>query len=888
MAGGACFAGKKSARPAGNAGPLAANNPRPEPKIRNFFRWFVAVPLALGAALGGAVALWGAAWLGTTAARLPDADGHAAGDPALATVLLSRGGTEIARYYRENRTWTPYRKIGNPVRQALLATEDHRFFDHAGVDGRRLAEAAWQTLRGDRQGGSTITMQLVRNRYGQIADDPPYARKAKEVLMALKLERAFDKKDILEAYLNTVSFGHGAHGIGAAAKVYFDTTAAALGPARAALLVGMLKGPSRYSPTGHPERAQRRRNLVLRQMQKRGFLSERRARRLRSEPLLLKMERPSLAGSPAPHFAEAVRRRAERWAAANGRDFYTGGLRIHTTLDVSMQKKARASVSTQARKLQAVAAYEWSRSAPRLLSEKIAPYVQRAQAGAFEPFARLFTERPALARSHARRSARYRQALRAGADSSAVLERLLGDAAFTDSLRRAVARLRAGLVAVAPQTGMVRAYVGARDFENDQYDKVGLARRQPGSTFKPVVWAAALQHGFAPHDVMRGGELPDPFTANRRRQAGTGGLTLADGLAYSSNRMAKALTRTVGPHEVARTARRLGIRSPLRAVPSLALGTSEVRLLELTGAYAALADDGRPQAPRLITRIAGPDGRTLRRFSPKRRERALSRHPHYTLLDLMRGVIDRGTGRPLRKDWQMRGADLAGKTGTTQQNADGWFLAMHPELVAGAWTGFNDRRVAFRTEHWGHGSSNALRLVGSFLEKIFAAHPSWTEATFAPPPGYRTSRPPRARPLDSAYTGYETVAGAYEADPAATDHRLRDAVGQGLDSTRAGLSANGGARDDELPRRAAAPEAALRNTLPERAPGASAGASEDAARGSSATGGDALQPAPVPAPPTGSANPDSSAPREAPASLRAGQLDERIGTRRDTARDEEQ
>jgi penicillin-binding protein 1A len=836
----------------------------------------VAVPLALGATLGGAVALWGAAWLGTTAARLPSADGGAAGDPALATVLLSRGGKEIARYYRENRTWTPYQRIGKPVRRALLATEDHRFFGHAGVDWRRLAGAAWQTLRGERQGGSTITMQLVRSRYAKIADDPPYARKAKEVLMALKLERASGKKDILEAYLNTVPFGHGAHGIGAAAQTYFDTTAAALGPARAALLVGLLKGPSRYSPTAYPERARQRRNLVLRQMQKRGVLSEKRARRLRSGPLLLKISRPSLAGSPAPHFAEAVRRRAERWAAEHGHDFYTGGLRIHTTLDLSMQKKARASVRAQARKLQAVAAYEWSRAAPRLLSENIAPYVQRAQAGAFEPFARLFDQRPALARSHARRSARYRQAFRAGADTSADLERLLSNAAFRDSLRRTVARLRAGLVALAPQTGAVRAYVGGRDFERDQYDKVSLAQRQPGSTFKPFVWAAALQRGFAPYDAMRGGELPDPFATNHRRQADAGGLTLRDGLAYSSNRMASALTRAVGAPEVARMARRLGIQSPLRAVPSLALGTSEVRLLELTSAYAALAGDGRPQAPRLVTRITGAEGRTLQRLAFQQRDRVLSRHARYTLLDLMRGVIDRGTGRPLRRDWQMRGADLAGKTGTTQNNADGWFLTMHPELVVGAWTGFDDRRVTFRTEHWGHGSSNALRLVGSFLEKMLAARPSWREATFAPPPGYRSPRPPRARSLDSAYTGYETVAGAYGADPTATDHRLRDAVGQGLDSARAGLSSDS-ARSSDLTRRGSTPEAAPRNALPERGPPTP----RDSTHASS--GSEALQPAPVSTPPAGGASADSNTRSGAPAPVRTGELDERVGTRRDTS-----
>jgi penicillin-binding protein 1A len=833
------------------------------------------VPLSVSAALVGALALWGAGYLFFSSARLPAPQTMSTDPPPLATVLYTRGGTEIARYYRENRTWTPYRRIGKPVREALLATEDHRFYRHGGVDWRRLAGAAWQTLRGHRQGASTITMQLVRNRYDAVAAAPPYERKVKEILMALKLEEAFSKKRILEAYLNTVPFGHGAHGIGAAAKTYFDTTAAALGPARAALLVGMIKGPTRYSPTLHPKRATARRNLVLRQMHKRGFLSSARLRRLRAEPLLLDLASSSLDGSPAPFFAEAVRRRVERWAADNGYDVYTDGLQIHTTLDLDMQRAAQAAVRTQARKLQAVAAYEWSQRAPHLLSEHIAPYVRRAKSEPFEPFARLWDERPALARAHLRRTARYRRALhRSSADTGAVVRRLRSDAAFMDSLRRQVARLRAGLVAMTPRTGAVRAWVGGRDFQNDQYDKVGLARRQPGSTFKPFVWTAALDHGFEPYDALRGGELPDPFAARRSRASG--GLTLRNGLIYSSNRMARALTRAVGPGAVARTARRLGIESELRAVPSLALGTSEVRLLEMAAAYAPLANGGVRTEPRLLTRIENAEGRPIEQFAPRRSggapanpsgERALSRHTAYTVLDMMRGVVDRGTGAPLRSDWRMRGADLAGKTGTTQNNADGWFLAMHPRLVVGAWTGFDDRRVAFRTEHWGHGSSNALRLVGSFLEQVFAAHPNWAEKSFEPPPGYRRpASPPAGGPLDSAYAGYETVGDAYGADPTATDHRLRDAVGQGLDS----------ARYDRVPQ-SADPEAALRRDLPARADSVQ----QTPPRGDASARNDTLRrPAPVRRQPPDEGDPDTSQHR-APAPVGAGDLEERAGPRRD-------
>jgi penicillin-binding protein 1A len=706
------------------------------------------------AMLGGAAALLlvGAlAALGyalSTVPRLPELRAGRMPSAARATTVYTADGKQLARLYRENRTWVRAGRIASSVKDALVATEDRRFYEHGGVDLRRVAGAAWSTLRGDREGASTITMQLARNLYPKkIGRAPALRRKTKEMLTAIKMERQYAKREILEMYLNTVAFGYNAFGIEAAAQTYFGARAARLGPAQAALLVGMLKGPSRYNPVRHPERARERRNVVLRQMAKYSFLEKGRAERLQQQPLDLDLHLPGSSSDLAPHFAQHVRARLQRWADTSGYDLYADGLRVHTTLDSRLQRLARRAVAEETAGLQAVAGYEWSRADPDLLSEKTDAYERARQNDRFEPFAHFWQERRDLVRRYVRRTPRYRRLVRQGATPDSALHRLTKDAAFMDSLRTARTRPEAGLVSIEPGTGYVKTWVGGRDFERDQYDHVALARRQPGSTFKPFVYAAAVDEGYAPGDRIRdvvrtyrfaGGERWRPRNAH-----GSSGrrMALRDGLAYSVNTVTAKLMAEVGPSAVARTARRLGVRSELDAVPSLALGTSPVSLLELTSAYATLANNGRRHPPVTITRIEDADGEVIARFAPDARE-ALNPYTAYATLDMMRGVIGRGTGSRIRWQWDLGEYDLAGKTGTTQRSADGWFLLMHPQLVTGAWVGFNDQNLTFRSDFWGQGGHNALALVGSFYRRITDA-PSFnlSERRFRRPPGYREPEP---------------------------------------------------------------------------------------------------------------------------------------------------
>lgn len=690
-----------------------------------------------------------AAYVGALYRSLPD---PATADDALATASLvyAADGSVLARFHAENRTWTPYARLSPYVTAALVATEDRRFFRHGGVDVVRIAGAAWQTLRGAREGASTLTMQLARNRYPEaIGRAPGLERKLKEALMALRLERRLDKTALLELYLNTVSFGRTAYGIDAAARTYFGAAAATLDPAQSALLVALLKGPSHYDPVRHPVRARARRDLVLRRMRDEGYLAAADYDRWRAAPLGL-APTAAAGADTAPHFVVHVRRWAEAWAAEHGYDLYRDGLRFHTPLDPALQRLAQDAVAEQGAALDAVAGYEWSRRVPDVRSRDAAAYAAHRDAGRHVPYAALWTLRPSLFDAYARRTDRYRRRVARDGRPEDALAALRRDAAFADSLRRAVARLEAGLVALDPRTGHVLAWVGGRDFDAAQYDHVAQARRQPGSTFKPILYAAALDRDHAPTDVFADSAVTYGGTWRPTNDGGASGraLTLRDGLVYSKNTVAARLMDDVGPARVALVARRLGITSTLAEVPSLALGTSEVTLLEMAGAYAALAAGGARRTPVVVTRVEDRAGRVLARFGHDAAP-VLAPHTAYTVVDLLRDAVDRGTGRRLRTVHGLRG-DVAGKTGTTQDNRDGWFLALHPQLVVGAWVGFDDPRLTFRTDYWGQGGHNALDVVGTLLRRAEDAGRLRPDARFAPPPGYRSPTP---EPTDAAPAG---------------------------------------------------------------------------------------------------------------------------------------
>jgi penicillin-binding protein 1A len=627
--------------------------------------------------------------------------------------VLSADGKELAVYRWANRDWVKLADISPNVVNALIATEDHRFYQHFGLDWRRTASAALHTFSGDRQGGSTITQQLARNRYpDDIGRAPTLTRKLKEAITALKIEALYSKDEILETYLNTVPFLYNAFGIEMAARTYFDKSARQLDVLEAATLIGMLKGNSYYNPVLNPQRALERRNIVLAQMVKRGKLDAARFQALSKRPLRIDFERQVEEPGPAAHFAQQLRKWLISWADSNDYNLYTDGLVIHTTIDARLQAMANQALARQGNQLQSIANAAW---APR--------------AG--------WTESRGLVQQFVRETPEYRAAVAGGQTDADALNHLMRDNAFMLNLRQTKTRVQAGFMALDPATGEIRAWVGSRDFTVDAFDHVAQARRQPGSTFKPFVYGAAFARGQSPDETfidqpveikLAGGEIWRPTDES----AATGrAMSLRDGLVYSKNTITAQLVQTLGADRVARLARAMGVRdSKLEEVPSLALGTSPVTLKEMVTAYGTIANGGQYIAPSMITRITDRDGKELARFRAASPERALSATANETLLDVMRDVVDRGTGTAIRTRYGIR-ADVAGKTGTTQDNADGWFILMHPQLVAGAWVGFNDSRVTLRSDYWGQGAHSALPIVGDFYQRALRARIVDPRARFA-------------------------------------------------------------------------------------------------------------------------------------------------------------
>ncbi|WP_374515266.1 penicillin-binding protein 1A [Niveibacterium sp.] len=626
------------------------------------------------------------------------------------TQVLSADGKPLAEFKRGNRDWVPLEAISPRVIDALIATEDKRFYDHHGIDFRRLVGATLATLQGDTQGGSTITQQLARNLFPEeIGRRQNITRKLKEAITALKIEALYSKQQILETYLNTVPFLYNAYGIDMAARTYFGKPARELDISESATLIGMLKGTSYYNPVLNPDRARERRNVVLALMAKQDKLSAQRFEALAKRPLKLDFERQSAEPGDAPHFTVQLKRWLIDWADQHDYNIYTDGLVVRTTIDSRLQGFAARAVEQRTRALQGIANSAWGgqwRAGNRTVEALV------------------------------RDSSAFAEATAAGEAADEALKRLLRDNDFMRQLREEKTRIEAGFLAIDPRSGAILAWIGSRDFAVDAYDHVRQARRQPGSTFKPFVYGAAFEHGAKPDDTfvdapvqipLPDGEVWEPDDA----EPPTGDpMTLATALALSRNRITAQVMQQVGPARVAKLARAMGVReSKLDEVPSLALGTSPVTLYEMVSAYATIANAGHYLAPAMVLRIENRKGEVLEEFRPADPERAISAEAEDTLLDAMRGVVQRGTGSAIRGRFGVRG-DLAGKTGTTQDNTDGWFILMHPQLVAGAWVGFNDARITLRSNYWGQGAHSALPMVGDFFSRAQSARLIDTNARF--------------------------------------------------------------------------------------------------------------------------------------------------------------
>ena len=657
------------------------------------------------------------------------------------TVVVSADGRQLASFEQGVQMRVPLAQVSPNVVNALIATEDHRFYDHHGVDFTRIAGAVVASLKGDPQGGSTITQQLARNMFSEIGRARTANRKLKELITAFKIENTYSKTEILEAYLNTVPFLYNAYGIEAAARTYFDKPAAQLNETEAATLVGMLKGTAYYNPVTNPERSLARRNVVLGQMLKAGVFDDKRYRELVKRPLRLHFNRLAERTGRDDHFTAYVRRWLVDWAEKHDVDLKQDGLVVQTTLDYDLQQAAVQAVQRQAGALQAIADVDWAHSWP-INAQQTQTYVDMRPS--VTPFDYYWQSHGELLETFVRESAEYRKAVDGGANPVATLKRLRADRDFMRTLKAAKSRLEAGFLAMDPATGEIKAWVGSRDFEREQYDHVSQAARQPGSTFKPIVYAAALEQGIAPEhpylDAVTTIRFNDGTVWRPTDNGGTTGrqLTLRDGLVYSKNTITAQVVRDVGVAPVVKLAQDLGVRtSKLAHVPSIALGTSPVTLLEMVNAYSTIAAQGEYRKPVFVRRITDRNGQVIADFGSQTPQRVLSQASAVTLIDMMRGVINRGTGTGIRYRFGIT-ADVAGKTGTTQNNADAWFIMMHPNLVAGAWVGFNDNRVTMRSNYWGQGGHSAILLVGDFFKNVLDAGKISADALF---PGGRKAEP---------------------------------------------------------------------------------------------------------------------------------------------------
>jgi penicillin-binding protein 1A len=639
------------------------------------------------------------------------------------TVVLSADGRELASFEQGVQERVPLAQISPNVVNALIATEDHRFYEHHGVDFTRIGGAVLANFHGDAQGGSTITQQLARNMFrNEIGRARNINRKMKELITAFKIENTYSKTEILEAYLNTVPFLYNTYGIEAAARTYFDKPAARLDETEAATLVGMLKGTAYYNPVTNPQRSLARRNVVLGQMLKAGAIDDKRYRQLIKRPLRVRFTRQAEKVGKDDHFTAYVRKWLVDWAERNDVDLQQDGLVVQTTLDYALQQAAQQSVERQADALQAIADVDWAHPWA-INATSTQTYVNMREN--VTPFEYYWQSHGDLLDSFVRESGDYRRAVEGGDAPAAVLRRLKADREFMRQLKTAKSRLEAGFVAMDPNSGEIKAWVGSRNFEREQFDHVAQAARQPGSTFKPIVYAAALEKGIAPDhpylDAVTTIRFRDGTVWRPTDMSGTSGrrIPMRDGLVFSKNTITAQVMQDVGVAPIVQLAQAMGVRqSKLAQVPSIALGTSPVTLLEMVNTYATIAAQGEYRHPVFVRRITDRDGKVVADFGGQAPQRALSQASALTLLDMMRGVINRGTGTGIRYRFGIT-ADVAGKSGTTQNNADAWFIMMHPNLVAGAWVGFNDNRVAMRSNYWGQGGHSAILLVGDFYKTLF-------------------------------------------------------------------------------------------------------------------------------------------------------------------------
>ena len=638
-----------------------------------------------------------------------------------ATEIYSADSVLLGKFYKENRSNISFNELSPNVVHALLATEDVRFYQHSGIDGRALARAIFGVFTFQHKGGaSTITQQLATNMF-HVRPKSKIKRaiqKLKEWIIAVRLESRYTKDEIMAMYLNTVEFNDNSYGINAASRTYFNKKPADLDLEEAAVLVGMLQAPSSYNPRLHPVRSKLRRDEVIGQLLKYNFIDKKYHDLLVSCPIVLNYHENSHTEGLATYFREYLRQWLAQWVKEHPKmdgtnyDIYKDGLKIYTTIDSRLQELAERSVMEHMKELQKQFFDHWKdKDIWKAVPEEFHKLVQH--------------------------SARYQELKDDGMDDEKIMAMLAKPVhmkVFTyngemdtlmspiDSLRYHRMMLQAGVMGVNPSNGFVKVWVGGVNYKYFQYDHV-TSQRQIGSTFKPFIYATAVDNGYSPcYQIL---DLPVTFenfnnwTPQNSDNKFTGELlTLKQCLAKSQNSCSAYLMKQLGPEEIIKTARKLGITSPIEAVPSICLGTPDISLFEMAGAYTAFANKGIYTKPVFVKRIEDKDGNPIYHSTATTNE-VFSEEKAYVMLDLLRGVVNHGTAGRLRFKFKLT-ADIVGKTGTTQNQSDGWFIGACPEMIVGVWTGGEDRIVRFRSIILGQGASMALPIYGLFYQKVYA------------------------------------------------------------------------------------------------------------------------------------------------------------------------
>lgn len=656
-----------------------------------------------------------------------------------ASMLYTEDGELIGKYYIENRTNVHFTNISSHAIQALIATEDVRFYQHEGIDKISMFRVLFKTLLlGDKSsgGGSTISQQLAKNLYPRTEQTTTFIPviKLKEIFTARRLENIYTKDEILTLYLNTVSFGENTFGIESAAQQYFSTSASNLSLTQAATLIGMLKAPSYYNPRLHPERALKRRNTVINQMVKYDFLSKEKGNELKEKALELKYQPTNHYSGIAPYLREKIRQDALRilheynQKHATNYNLYQDGLIITTTIDAQMQRYAENAVTNHISKLQE--AYDSH------LNQK-------------EPW----DQKPKILQNAIQNSPIYKHLKERGTNEKEIRKIMnekkamfiyvpgqgdtLVNYSSIDSIKHYLKLLHPAMIAADPRNGKIKIWIGGSNYKYFQYDQIEAAR-QVGSVFKPVVYSAAISHG-AQLDAYYTNEQKtypeyDNWTPKNSDNIYEGFYTLKGALSKSINTIAVDVLLQTGIDTVISHARRLGITSALPPYPSLALGVANIPLEEMIHPFMIFANQGKWNTPYYLKEIKDRNGKIIFKTDSSLAHTVLSANEAAIMNDMLAAVIDQGTGKRLRTNYRLQNT-LAGKTGTTQNQADGWFIGYHPQLVVGIRVGANDINIHFNSIRLGQGSNMALPIFGVFMQHCLQddKYSHWKNLSFPVP-----------------------------------------------------------------------------------------------------------------------------------------------------------